>query len=70
MFCRNAHYQISMFDPLNKMPKYLKDILKKSWSHVFREYIFPKIKEERFKILYSDNPATRPNSPVNVIIGL
>jgi hypothetical protein len=59
-----------MFDPLNKMPKYLKDILKKSWSHAFREYIFPKIKEERFKVLYSDNPATRPNSPVNVIIGL
>jgi len=70
MFCRNANYQISMFDPLNRMPKYLIDILKNSWCHAFREYIFPKINEERFSVLYSDNPATRPNSPVNVIIGL
>jgi len=63
MFCRNANYQISMFDPLNRMPKYLIDILKNSWCHAFREYIFPKINEERFSVLYSDNPATRPNSP-------
>jgi len=43
MFCRNANYQISMFDPLNRMPKYLIDILKNSWCHVnsfFFTFIF------------------------------
>lgn len=52
------------------MPQYLKKILLKSWAHTFQEYIFPNIKEERFAVLYSDNHATRPNTPVNIIIGL
>lgn len=59
-----------MMDPLNTMPQYLKKILLKSWAHTFQEYIFPNIKEERFAVLYSDNHATRPNTPVNIIIGL
>jgi len=63
MFCKNAYRQMSIFDPINQMPKYLIDILKKSWCHAFREYIFPNINEERFRGLYSDNPATRPNFP-------
>jgi len=70
MFCKNVSTQASLFNPIEKMPKYLVDILKKSWCHSFREYIFPYINEERFSVLYSDNHATRPNSPVNVIIGL
>lgn len=70
MFIRNNGQQFSLTDPLINMPKYLKDILKKSWADTFREYIFPNINEEPFAVLYSDNPASRPNSPVNVIIGL
>jgi hypothetical protein len=31
--------------------------------------VFLVIKEERFAVLYSDNPASRPNTPVNYIIG-
>lgn len=31
--------------------------------------IFPAIDEERFSVLYSENDATRPNTPVNVIVG-
>ncbi|MDO9574859.1 MAG: transposase [Candidatus Contubernalis sp.] len=49
---------------------YLQDILIKSWAHIIREQIFPHINEKRFAFLYSDNQATRPNSPVNVIICL
>jgi hypothetical protein len=39
-----------------------------SWAHIFQEVIFPEINENRFEVLYSDKPS-RPNSPVNVIIG-
>lgn len=35
---------------------------------LFADEIFPAIDEERFSILYSDK-ASRPNTPVNVIIG-
>ena len=70
MFCRNSVQQISMTDPLLNMPKYLQEILLKSWAHTFQQYIFSNINEDRFAVLYSENHATRPNSPVNVIIGL
>ena len=69
MFCKNNVHQISLFDPINQMPKYLQDILKKSWAQTFRDYIFSSINEERFSPIYSSN-ASRPNSPINVIIGL
>lgn len=36
--------------------------------HIHDE-IFPAIDEERFSVLYSENDATRPNTPVNVIVG-
>ena len=32
--------------------------------------MFPFIKEGRFSILYSDNPASRSNNPVNAYFGL
>lgn len=70
MFCKNNTQQFSLNDPLITMPKYLKEILAKGWAHLFQEYIFPNINEERFSVLYSDNPATRPNSPVNILIAL
>lgn len=69
-YVRNATHQISMLDKVNDLPKYLKNLLKKSWAETFRDKIFDKINEDRFSVLYSDNPATRPNSPVNIIIGL
>jgi len=69
MFCKNNLQQTSLFEPINQMPKYLQDILNKSWAKAFKDYIFPQINEERFSVLYS-NKASRPNSPINVIIGL
>ena len=69
MFCKNNQQQTSLFEPINQMPKYLQDILNKSWAKAFKDYIFPQINEERFSVLYS-NKASRPNSPINVIIGL
>lgn len=42
--------------------------LKNSWAQVFSDEVFPSIDESRFEVLYSDK-ASRPNTPVNVIIG-
>ena len=42
--------------------------LEKSWAKVFADEIFPSIDEQRFSVLYSDK-VSRPNAPVNVIIG-
>ncbi|WP_139902839.1 transposase [Clostridium thermarum] len=70
MFCRNNVQQTSLLDPIAQMPKYLQDILKKSWAQAFRDQIFPLINEDRFSVIYSCDQASRPNTPVNVIIGL
>lgn len=40
---------------------------KSSWAIRFSDQISPSIKEERFSVLYSDI-ASRPNTPVNVIV--
>jgi len=45
-------------------------MLKKSWAENFAQHIFPLINEDRFSVLYSTNQASRPNTPVNVNIGL
>jgi len=70
MFCKNYAQQTSLLDPITQMPKYLQDILKKCWAQGFRDYIFPQINEERFSVIYSSNHASRPNTPINIIITL
>lgn len=40
-----------------------------SWPNTFQETVFPAINEDRFTVLYNDNLASRPNTPVNVIVG-
>jgi hypothetical protein len=68
-FKPNAVQQINMEDALLNLPPRVKKFVEKSWSAGFSEIIFPQINEKRFAVLYSDNPATRPNTPVNAIIG-
>jgi hypothetical protein len=67
-FSKNEFQQLSFYDSVLNMPEYLKKILQDSWAHPFQQIIFPAIDEDRFEVLYSDKPS-RPNSPVNVIIG-
>ena len=43
-------------------------MISESWAFPFQEHIFPAINEDRFSVLYSDK-GSRPNTPVNVIIG-
>ena len=68
MWSKNSFQQMSLNDSVFNMPKYLQKTLYESWAQPFQDVIFPAINENRFSVLYSDKPS-RPNSPVNVIIG-
>ena len=69
MFRKNTVQQLNLDDPTINLPKYLRKNLEKSWATPFNKYIFSNINEERFEVLYSDE-VSRPNSPVNVLVGL
>lgn len=68
-FKTNQFQQMNLFDPLYSMSERNKRFLQKSWANDFANIVFPAINEERFSVLYSDNAATRPNTPVNVTVG-
>ena len=69
MFRKNTSQQLNLDDPTINLPKYLRKNLEKSWATPFNKYIFFNINEERFEVLYS-NEVSRPNSPINVLVGL
>ena len=68
-FKANDNQQISLSDTFLLTSKRTQKTVLKSWAKDFSEIIFPTINEERFSVLYSNNPASRPNTPINVIIG-
>ena len=67
-FKENAYQQISFTDSFSGLTAREQKALEKSWAKVFADEIFPAIDEKRFSVLYSDK-ASRPNTPVNVIVG-
>lgn len=67
-FVANDSQQMSLTDTVNNLTTREKKRLDKSWAKAFSENIFPKINEKRFSVLYSEKHS-RPNTPVNVIIG-
>lgn len=67
-FKSNTSQQLSFCDTLWGFTPREKKALEKSWAKLFADEIFPAIDEERFSVLYSDK-ASRPNTPVNVIVG-
>lgn len=69
-FQLNNAQQMAINDSLLSLTEREMKHLKGSWAETFSKKIFPFIKEDRFSILYSDNPASRPNNPVNVYFGL
>jgi len=70
MFVANdRHLQMSMFGSINSLPKKIRKRLEASWAGTFYQHIFVRIDENRFAVLYSDEPS-RPNIPVNVLVGL
>lgn len=68
-FRTNESQQMSLTDrTLFGLTAREKKALEHSWAKVFADDIFPSIDEKPFAVLYS-NKASRPNTPVNVIIG-
>jgi len=54
---------------VHALPARVRQRLDNSWAGTFRRQCFSRIKEEPFAVLYADT-ASRPNTPVNVLIGL
>ena len=67
-FRENSNQQITLSDSLWGLTPREKKALEHSWAKTFSEEIMPLIDEKRFSVLYSEK-ASRPNTPVNVIIG-
>lgn len=69
MFKINNSNQVNIFDSTLYLSDYHKRLLEEGWAGYYRNNIFGKIKEERFKVLYSEK-ASRPNTPVNIMVSL
>lgn len=70
MFRENhRHEQMSFFNTANQLPCGVKKMMDRSWAPMFRETIFEKIEERRYAVLYS-KVESRPNFPVNILIGM
>jgi hypothetical protein len=68
-FTLNESQQLTLEDSFLNLDERTKKFVIKSWAKDFSEIIFPAINENRFSVLYSSNAASRPNNPVNAVIG-
>lgn len=70
MFRENKdHLQGKLIGTLNDLPDGMLEILEQSWAGTFRREVFMRLDEGILAVLYSDK-ASRPNVPVNVLLGL
>jgi hypothetical protein len=70
MFKKNTkHHQPALISAASELPEKQLKLLKGSWANVFYDEFFSRINEEIFAVLYSSEPS-RPNIPVNVMVGL
>lgn len=67
-FVSNTNQQMSLADSTFHLTDRERKFLEKSWAKTFADKVFPAIDETIFSVLYSDK-ASRPNTPVNVIVG-
>lgn len=67
-FVANDNQQLTLTDSILNLTQREKRFLEKSWAKPFAEKVFPAIDESIFSVLYSDK-VSRPNTPVNVIVG-
>jgi len=64
-----GHKQLAWISNVNDLPEKQRKRLEKSWAGVFYREFFCWINESAFAVLYADIPS-RPNVPVNVLVGL
>jgi hypothetical protein len=70
MYRRNQnHLQPLLISNVSDLPEEQQQRLETSWAGIFYREFFSRIKEDAFAVLYSDI-ASRPNTPVNVLLGL
>lgn len=67
-FRANTEQQLTLGDSALALTERERKALEGSWAKVFGDEVFPAIDEERFSVPYSDK-ASRPNTPVNVVVG-
>ena len=61
--------QFHLNDSFYRLSERNKKFVLKSWAKEFAEVVFPAINEERFSVLYSEVESSRPNTPVNIVVG-
>ena len=67
----NSQIELSpFFGSCWQLSEYQKKQLKKTWAYDYAEKVFPKINEERFGVMYSQNQASRPNTPINILVSI
>lgn len=70
MFKKNTkHLQPALISAASELPEKQLKLLKGSWADTFYHEFFCRIDEKTFAVLYSEEPS-RPNVPVNVMVGL
>jgi len=70
MFKKNKkHLQPALISAASELPEKQLKLLKGSWANSFYDEFFCRLDEEIFAVLYSSEPS-RPNIPVNVMVGL
>jgi hypothetical protein len=70
MFRKNeGHLQPLLISNVADLPVKRRKRLEQSWAGVFYREFFCRLREEAFAVLYADCPS-RPNIPVNVLVGL
>jgi hypothetical protein len=70
MFRKNSpHLQIPPTGHVDELPEFLPDRLRNSWAETFYREFFCRLDEQPFDVLYAEEPS-RPNVPVNVLVGL
>ena len=70
MFKKNQkHSQPALISAISDLPEKQRERLEQSWAGTFYRAFFCRINEDSFAVLYSDQPS-RPNIPVNVLVGL
>lgn len=70
MFRKNTkHQQPALISAITDLPEKQRTRLEQSWAGAFYREFFCRIEEEAFAVLYSE-VASRPNVPVNVLVGL